>query len=387
VCNSLDNNCDGLLDAEGDACQKSANPPRCDPCDYSCENSEDVAADPINIKTGKSFVRDADLVIRTAMGEVNLYHAYVSDDASWTLEGTQDDGSGLLQNVPKPFGPSPYNEGSLRWWHNYFSFVLEAKTSQPALFVRDTNGHFVVYKGAFDLGTGKFDACNGVDPAHSLDRCFATPATGGEFPEEMLEVDQQTQGQHKYVLWKKTGGRLEFSKAWLSRDADLYFLESIYNAQGELLAKVEYQSPEGMLSCERGKKPPPTNCYWDSGKGDPTFSCTSGAPFVSRVTAANGAVMEFQYEILPYAVPPLYALEHKDWVLKEVDLRAPDTSPIWAVKYTYRNNAAGAEAAGEIAAIETRSLSTGPQSQVTRIEYGLKGARVLRVTRSAGLDS
>ncbi|HEY3445059.1 MAG TPA: RHS repeat-associated core domain-containing protein [Myxococcales bacterium] len=341
-----------------------SNPPRCEPGDYTCQCSEGLILDPVSAKTGRSYLRDADLVVRAPSGEATLAHIYSSDDGSWSHE-LESSGSDQFKYLPKPFGSSPYKDGALRWWTNYFAFVMEARTSQPALFVRDTDGHSIKFKATYNQLDSTFDGCGGKGL-----HCFAELVTGEEHPDEMLEVDQTAPGQHKYVLWKKAGGRLEFTKRWMRNDIDLYFLESIYNAQNELVASVTYANPGAKTeSCERGEEslvPPPVQS-----------DCASGAPFVRTVEASNGTTMTFDYEVLSYSMEPWHLTPRDERVLNRVVVTDASGAVVGTVRYQYRN-----AAAGEVSVIERPSGTTGADKESLEITYQQDdGARILRVSR------
>ncbi len=319
------------------------------------------------MKTGESYLRDADVVIHASVGDVKLFHVYASNDDAWSLEGPNGDAS-LLRLLPKPFGSSPYRDGSLRWWHNYFSFVLAAKTNSPGLYVRDTDGHMTAYKATYDATSLSLDPCN------KQSHCFVTPATGGEYQDEMLEFFQggapgPLGEADKYVLWRKTGERLEFTKRWLRNQADIYFLEHVYSAQGDLVATVDYDDSAPSTLPENNCAQPYPPPVW--------FECKSGAPFVRQVVAASGAKLVFNYQDMPYSVPAPDSCSRDERVLTEVDLADPGgSSSTWVVKYHYRDGNAG-----ELESIETPSASSDSGSQFLRIQYQNNGARVFHVTR------
>lgn len=78
----------------------------------------------IELGFDRAFTEDRieDFTIRTPLGDVPFVRTYFSDDRV-SLASVSDAGLALLSDVPKPFGSSPTDLRSVRWTHNFASFV------------------------------------------------------------------------------------------------------------------------------------------------------------------------------------------------------------------------------------------------------------------------
>ncbi|MGC4122591.1 MAG: hypothetical protein QM765_50080 [Myxococcales bacterium] len=389
-CNGQDNNCDSSVDDDKAKCATSPNNPRCHPCDYKCKNANGVVSDPVTVANGASYLRDADIIVRTARGEVGLFHTFTSADDSWSLERSQndwrDDGKETvalpMEGVPKPFGSSPRQSGSLNWWHNFYSFVVEAN----GLFVRDTDGHMLAFGGMpghpctreisqapfYQIEYALFDTCTSntfmsTECTESTGICYARNRDGTGYNDRGLFFDSVSPDKlvadyssgHKYTLWKKDGTRYLYDQVWKGEHPSyFYFLSSIRNPQNELLANIVYGLPDATECALANPRAggPRTACpdsRFPALDAAPT-QCT--APFIDRVELANGSFLKFHYD------------EHSrgsltECVLDSVELKS-GTTTISTVSYQY---GVDGSQIGEVSAIGISAA--GAPMKTIKIDY------------------
>jgi hypothetical protein len=140
--------------------------PQCGDGDPGCTCSGLHQFDPVNVASGNSFVRIQDASLPGTIGSTELVRSYVSDDAVWAHENA-------VSGLPKPFGASPSRQDSLRWWHNYYSFV---RVEGNLWNVRDTDGRRRTRpSGSAYTGLGPYSPLFALTGPASSSRTNGTP--------------------------------------------------------------------------------------------------------------------------------------------------------------------------------------------------------------------
>ena len=203
--------------------------------------------DPVNITSGVSDLHEADLALQTGAGPLDFARMYVSQDDIWRFRNA-------LADTPAPFGHSPSDSMSARWWHNYFAYVYVGAGYRWD--VRDQGGKLIM-----------FEPCYGTPP------CSATLPVTSKSARERLE---KTAGG--FVLYRDDGSKLVFEDTWTKADAGSpthYFLTRVVSPTGVTAAGLAY-SDAGVCPA------------------DPT---SKGAPYLRQIDGA-GASLSFSYSRL-----------------------------------------------------------------------------------------
>src|SRR4051812_17747677 len=74
--------------------------------------------DPVDIVYGTSIDKSVDISIPGTTGSFTFERMFLMRDQSWSFDGTPEMS---VRGMPVPFGH--FEEDSLHWWHNYFSYV------------------------------------------------------------------------------------------------------------------------------------------------------------------------------------------------------------------------------------------------------------------------
>src|SRR4051794_3936571 len=100
-----------------------------------------LKGDPIDVINGTQVGRYTDISLPTTLGQFEFIRYYTSKERGWSFPNAGDpllDASG----VSAPFASYAVSNGSLRWWHNYFSFITVKANLWSA---RATDGSLHVY--------------------------------------------------------------------------------------------------------------------------------------------------------------------------------------------------------------------------------------------------
>ena len=225
--------------------------------------------DPIQNYDGSALYQETDLVIHDSSGDIPFTRTYSSNPGSLSFQ--QHLGVHGL-GAPGPFGPNPYYEYGVDWWHNFFSYVVirgsyhddTGGLTPGNCIVRDTSGALTY-----------FSTCNddyGMPPTPTL---FTTD-TQQRPNEPRLWWD----GAASFTLYKPGVGRYHYSAKHTyncgyqqpddQQSCDFYFLSSIEPTQ--------YPVPSQMS----------TRVTLDYTGATP--------PYVQRVVTADGSELDFTYQ-------------------------------------------------------------------------------------------
>lgn len=225
--------------------------PPCGEGDPACTCSGLHQFDPVNVASGNSFVRIQDASLAGTIGSTELMRTYVSDDAAWAHENA-------VAGLPKPFGASPSHQDSLRWWHNYYSFV---RVEGNFWSVRDADGRTVPYL-----------ACSPP--------CWASPTAGNQSQRERLHWSGSV-----FSFVRSDGSRLEFQDKWHRTAAnqwDAYFLTRVKDVAGRTTQEVAYEFPSNVTCPSTG-------------------SALTQAPYLKTVATPEGTQLVFKYSSMSNA--------------------------------------------------------------------------------------
>ena len=131
--------------------------------------------------------------------------SYTSNDQTWSY-------ASALAGLPKPFGSSPTNVNSLKWWHDYFSYVHVTGITGNRWDVRMPGGRLVSFWGCTSTG------------------CWANPVPGNQSAKERLQKTATG-----FVLIERGGRELHFSSPWTPVGGSVpnhHFLTIVRNPTG-----------------------------------------------------------------------------------------------------------------------------------------------------------
>ncbi len=250
----------------------------------SCVGSGDIragqpnpnlASDPVQVSSGSSFVDDVDVAIPSSGLEFRTY--YTSRDSIWDQTFNE---SFYALDVSAPWGRGPSKSyKTLRWWHNWFSFVdvwYDRKATIPtwSYFVRAPGG-------------GLFHYLTCTAP------CVAQPYAPQE-DTPVLVVERPD----KFVLFYKDGQRFVYDAySQLSDPSTVlhYFLSDAYDRSGDRIAHLVYASPPnipGLGHCDSG-------WTYDNAAGKWVEIPGAGVPFIKRIYDREGAAIELTWTQSP----------------------------------------------------------------------------------------
>jgi RHS repeat-associated protein len=147
-------------------------------------------------------------------------------------------------------------------------------TQDANIWVHDPEGFALPYLGA-DAGT-----------------YWASNPSSAPGNRNLLKYDI-TSGQPRYTLVHNNGLVYEYDAPWTGLQLGTkYFLTKVKTPAGDTIASVAYGLPSpGGSAC-------PNCCQGcDAGSGS-LPSCSSGAPYIDTITAANGSVFKFVYKFV-----------------------------------------------------------------------------------------
>lgn len=239
----------------GQYCPDSTNP---DCEDDECKCSAQTAGDPVSVVYGNTVLRRADVKIAGSVAELRLLRSYTSRDGTWAHLNS-------VANVPVPFGHSPTNRNSLRWWHNFFSFVDVSSVS-----VWNTNGRWLQF--------GSSATCS----PKSLTPCWLSRVSGFLSIRERLRVDGPNVG---FTLMADDNTKYVYHAPLTPpgfTSPTRFFLTSMVAGSGATTAAVAYTSPVGS----NGQ--PLAGCPLQAPDGG-----TVAVPYARSVTTEDGEQLLF----------------------------------------------------------------------------------------------
>jgi RHS repeat-associated protein len=232
--------------------------------------------------------QEADVGLRGSLGGFNFVRKYVSTDRTWAYHSLV--GNGWQPFLPKPFGSSPSNVNSLRWWHGLYSFV-QPKGWIPGVStwaVRDTDGAVLEY-----------EACSSGAMA-----CFAKPRSTTLWSTARLYWSGSS-----FVLFKEGEGRLLYQSEWRSPPSPSGVIRRFFLSRVEEEGDTASGFPRVRLSLEYAV-PPISGCPGLSTLGN-------GVPYLARVTTEDGAKLRVSYRLIRSA----HAALGQECVLDQLLLR------------------------------------------------------------------
>lgn len=248
ACCPLARQCGGACCGPDQACAggQCKDKPSTDCNGKTCKCNPLAVGDPVHVGAGASFLTAVDIAMHSLEGTLELQRTYSSDESSWAI-------GEIIEPVPKPFGSSPTNAGSLNWWHNFYALVYPVSS---VWLVRDTAGQLL-----------RFNPCTGTP-------CWAERAESNADRHERLE-----RNANGFRLVRASGEQLFFESKWATTPnaVSRYFLSRIATRAGIDTAVVGYATPAG-LTCPGG-----------AAGTDP------GVPYISQVTASDGTRLLFSY--------------------------------------------------------------------------------------------
>lgn len=216
---------------------------------------------------------ETDLSLDTLYGGFNLVRQYTSDDALWTYHQLLGVPSGPY--IPKPFGSSPTNIASARWWPSTYSFVYP-KGWNPGVstwVVRDSDG------GVYD-----FEACS-----NGTQSCWARLREASQYSSVALRWEGTSSSSGKFIFYKGQV-RHDYATLWSTPNypgpgvvrTSRFFLTRVYDTlratdgSQRVRLELQYAAPAGL------------DCPGLSAAGN-------GAPYLSTVTTEGGQQLRFNY--------------------------------------------------------------------------------------------
>jgi RHS repeat-associated protein len=279
-----------------DGCARTPQPCEDDKC--ACGPSGERLpsfSDPVNAVTGESILVEPDLEVG-GTEPLKFTRHYTSEVNTWAQ-------SGVVRNVPKPFGGAAANTQSLLWSHNHYSFVLP--TSQRWTVVRG-NG-----------ALSHFTPCTGTP-------CTATAVGGSASKRERL-----VRTASGFTLQEAGGRKLRFESLHVDAGGtqERYFLSQVVSSKDITVAQLAYALPSG-LSCPQGNT-----------------GTAAGVPYLSSVSGPTGA-LDFQYAALTSLGGAT------ECVVRSVTRRGEGTA---AVTFAYARDSGNVERPGQVVQATTAS--------------------------------
>ena len=288
-----------------------AGAPPLPPCDTGS------IGDPVNVAGAASVESIEDIRIRGSREDFVFGRYFTSSDAHWDYDGALVGRSMYwnipAQKVPSPFGSSPTDEYSARWWHNFYSFIrTDLLQVEGYLSVRDTSGYLT-----------RFGPYN----------CGVPPCTYPLLYSSSMEASTLDNTDAGFVLERPNGERLFFEAPYLDTSVDIvtrYFLSSIQDEAGIVKVSLTYAPsvPDGGSPSDGG--------------------CANGVPYITQITTIDGVVLDVTYR------PVANVQGTQDCVLGGIYQQGADAGVL--VAYTYASDG-GAEYG--------RSLLAKPHTQAT----------------------
>ncbi|MFP2928433.1 RHS repeat-associated core domain-containing protein [Pyxidicoccus sp. 3LG] len=209
-----------------------------------------------------------DVSVQGSVGGLSFVRKYVSSDSTWKyLSMLSNDDAPFL---PSPFGASPSDRNSLRWWHGLYSFV-RPRGFAPGVStwaVRDSEGAILEYT-ACDPGTTG---------------CFATPRPTTRWSTAQLFWTGGASGS--FILTQPGMGRFVYASVWQPPQSSFPGRFFLTRVEDEVLSGSG--SPRVRLTLQYAV-PPLSDCPGLGVSG-------SAAPYLDTVTTADGAQLKLYYK-------------------------------------------------------------------------------------------
>jgi len=261
-----DTSCDGNY-------VSTCTPPK--PCNPEEECCPDIG-DPVELITGKSTYAHTDVRMNTSLGPLKLSRSYVGDDHFWQQFSPVD-------RMPKPFGSTNDAGTTLRWWHNFYSFV----------HIPEGSGLWHVY------GPNGYERFIG---------CFTPPCWALTQTTKRNRLRYSDAGFEYYD--DNSGYRYLYQTPYTGPDSSTKFmLTQVQNENYTTVAVLNYQQPDGGCPV--------------AGAGS-----SPGTPYLRTVEALGGGRWTFDYKPLQW---PGSAVE---CVLERTTAAGP-TGEVEVARYDY----------------------------------------------------
>lgn len=254
ACDPLADDC--LQQCDGAPC---APPPPC--ADACCrrgspQGSPLLGGDPFTLDAPVSYFVSVDATVKTGATTLNFTRYYIANDSAWSFDHQLKTNGGTP--LPTPFG-STQNGTSLRWWHNYYTFVSEYAYGRNIRTWRSPSGKSV----RFTVGNG----------------CSTPPCRLDLAPGQSEVTEQLWRVADGFELRSADGLTTRYTQKELSTDRTMYFPSEVRGVTGAVLYSFKYANPSGC-SAATGSDP--------------------GVPYLSRVYALDGGAgeLDFSYKLL-----------------------------------------------------------------------------------------
>jgi len=270
--------------------------------------------------------QEADIGIQGSLGGFNFVRKYVSTDNTWAYQSLV--GNSAQPFLPKPFGSSPSNVNSLRWWHALYSFV-QPKGWIPGVStwaVRDTDGAVLEY-----------EACSAGSTA-----CFAKPRTTSLWSTSRLYWSGTA-----FTFFKEGEGRFIYQAEWTSPPSGSGIVRRFFLSRVVEEGDTASGGSRVRMALQYAA-PPMAGCPGLSTQGN-------GVPYLATVTAEDGAQLRLSYRLVrsAHAAPGQECVLDQLSLVKDPNAAAPEQSQGETVVAQYRYPTLnGVPVAGLLAAVE-----------------------------------
>ncbi|MFN0064076.1 MAG: RHS repeat-associated core domain-containing protein [Myxococcaceae bacterium] len=303
-----------------------------------------VVGDPIVLSNGASYERHLDARIVGAVDDIALWRMYISNDRSLLPPAGSPE-----RALPKPFGASPSQPATARYWHNFYSLV-SVGADGCVDYVRTRQG-------------------NTLDIGQNLCLTSPTGAWSVNGPTSRSARERLQWRGDGFLLVDADGGQQEYDAFVHMPQGTVYVLTRLVSSEGRPIARIEYAPPPSG-DCPAGLD-----------------GSTPGAPYVSRITDGAGATLVFDYDRLQRPTGEVECVISR---VSALDVGGTQTS---VARYVYTESG-GAPRPGLIARVEgfeeTQSYAYSPTQYrmsvdgYTRVDHTYNASG--QVTASRGGD-
>jgi RHS repeat-associated protein len=284
-----------------------------------------AVGDPVALSGGRIVETTTDITLpaweNSPESPISFERTYHSTDDDWAHAGTLGDATTPF--VPTPFGGGEYKDYTMRWWHNWYSFVWVQSASD--WFVRLPGGELVTF-AACTIPAGQ-TACSSLPRAGSAEARASLVWSGTGF---------------KYVA--PSGSVLTFAAPHGSGPQQRFFLSSVDSKS------VSYALPAGC--------------------GQIPGASSSGVPYISEITGPDGLRLVFSYANVAH-LSVAHRTSLQQCVVQRVAFGRSAPTLRTAVEFTY--TALGVTGAGLLGSAKSHirpSLDSANQTATTTYRYG-----------------